>query len=225
LTRLKGDGDFRSPECIELLEQSDIIATNPPFSLFRKYVTQLINYNKKFIIIGNKNAITYKEIFGFIKSEKLWLGYRDINKDMWFVVPDHYECEKVENGKRLKHIMGVWFTNLETSKRHENLTLYKQYTPEEYPRYVNYNAIEVSKVTDIPTDYDGEMGVPITYLDKHNPKQFEIIGSSLWLGEPMIKFAPNGSFMQGGIRFYLSNGDGTFRRLYDRIVIKQKEVM
>ena len=175
LTLLQGDGDFRSDECIELLVQADIVVTNPPFSLFRDYIGQLIKYNKQFIIIGNKNAITYKEIFSLIKTEKVWLGYRNINADMWFIVPDNYECEKVVDGKRLKHIMGCWFTNIDTTKRHEGLTLYKAYNADEYPKYDNFDAINIDKVTDIPYDYDGYMGVPITFLDKYNPKQFEII--------------------------------------------------
>ena len=221
LTRLKGDGDFRSEECVELMKEADIVVTNPPFSLFREYVAQLIEHDKKFIIIGNKNAITYKEIFTLMQQEKMWLGYRSINADMWFVVPDNYDHEKVVDGQRVKHIMGCWFTNLETTKRHENMILYKQYTPEKYPRYVNYDAIEVSKVAEIPRDYEGAMGVPITFLDKYNPRQFKLIGSSLWLGEPMLNYAPKGSFVQGGNRFYLPKGDGTYERLYDRIVIKR----
>ncbi|HIH96087.1 MAG TPA: modification methylase [Thermoplasmata archaeon] len=182
LTLLKGDGDFRSEECIELLKEADIVVTNPPFSLFREYVGQLVDYDKEFIIIGNKNSITYKEIFSLIKNEKLWLGYRNINKDMWFIVPDHYECEKIVDGKRLKHIMGCWFTNFDTTKRQKKLTLYKQYTPEEYPQYDNYDAINVNRVSEIPYDYDGVMGVPITFLDKHNPDQFRVLGMSASAG-------------------------------------------
>lgn len=176
LTLLDGDGDFRSPECVEILKQADIVITNPPFSLFREYVAQLIEYNKEFIIIGNKNAITYKEIFQLLKENKMWLGYRNINADMWFIVPEDYKYEKIIDGKKVKHIMGCWFTNLDHKRRHEELELYKRYTPEEYPYYENYNAINVDKVSDIPEDFDGEMGVPITFLDKYNPDQFEIIG-------------------------------------------------
>ena len=176
LTLLDGDGDFRSQECIEILQQADIVITNPPFSLFREYVAQLIEYNKEFVIIGNKNAITYKEIFQLLKEDKMWLGYRNINSDMWFIVPEDYKYEKIVDGKKVKHIMGCWFTNLDHKRRHEELELYKKYTPEEYPSYENYNAINVDKVSDIPEDYDGEMGVPITFLDKYNPDQFEIIG-------------------------------------------------
>jgi hypothetical protein len=222
LTLLEGDGDFRSDECVELLKGADIVVTNPPFSLFREYVAQLVAHKKKFIIIGNKGSISYKEIFMLIKDGQMWLGHRNINQDMWFIVPEHYECEKVVNGLRVKHIMACWFTNLDLKKRHEDITLYKRYTPEEYPKYVNYDAIEVSKTAEIPYDYDGEMGVPITFLDKHNPEQFEIIGSSSFLGKPMSEFAIKGTYEQGGAKFYLPNGDGTYRRLYDRIVIKRK---
>jgi len=176
LTRLKGDGDFRSSECVELLKEADIVVTNPPFSLFREYVAQLIEFDKKFLIIGNKNALTYREIFRYIKESKLQTGYRNINDDIWFIVPDDYEYEKVVNGKKVKHIMACWFTNLDVAKHHEEISLYKRYTPEEYPLYYNYDAINVDVVTDIPYDYDGAMGVPVTFIDKHNPKQFEIIG-------------------------------------------------
>jgi len=175
LTPLKGNGDFRSPECIELLREADIVVTNPPFSLFREYVALLMEYGKKFIIIGNKNAITYQEIFSYIAQNEIMTGYRNINSDMWFIVPDKYDYEKIENGNRVKHIMACWFTNLKVKKHDEFITLYKNYTPEEYPRYDNFDAINVDKVAEIPCDYDGDMGVPITFLDKHNPEQFEII--------------------------------------------------
>lgn len=178
LTLLDGDGDFRSPECIELLKQADIVVTNPPFSLFREYVAQLIEYNKEFIIIGNKNAVTYKEIFPLLKENKIWLGFRNINADMWFIVPEDYKYEKMVDGKRVKHIMGCWFTNLDHIRRHEELELYKKYIPKEYPEYDNYRAINIDKVSDIPEDYYGEMGVPITFLDKYNPEQFEILDAN-----------------------------------------------
>lgn len=177
LSLLQGNGDFRSQECVELLKEADVVVTNPPFSLFREYVAQLVEYNKKFIIIGNQNAITYKEIFPLIKDEKIWLGYK--NGAQEFFVPRSFENNNVyinEKGERLAKFGNIcWFTNRETTKRHEILPLYKNYTPNEYPRYDNYDAIEVSKVTDIPVDYDGIMGVPITFLDKYNPQQFEII--------------------------------------------------
>ena len=178
--KLKGDGDFRSKECIEYLEQTDIVVTNPPFSLFREYVAQLIKYNKRFLIIGNKNSITYKEIFPLIQIGKMWLGYRNINADMWFYVPESYKYEKIIDGRKVKHIMGCWFTNLDHSKRHEEIILYKRYygNEEDYPKYDNYDAINVDKVSDIPCDYFENMGVPITFLDKYNPEQFEVVSAN-----------------------------------------------
>lgn len=178
---LDGDGDFRSAECVELLKQADIVVTNPPFSLFREYVAQLVEYDKKFIIIGNKNAITYKEIFPLIKENKLWTGYRGFSGGMWFVSDYEGKTEKVIDGQKLINVPSIWFTNLDIKKRHEELVLYKHYTPEEYPKYDNYDAINVDKVSDIPCDYfpsencSGNMGVPITFLDKYNPEQFEIL--------------------------------------------------
>lgn len=179
IREFNGDGDFRSDECIELLKQADIVVTNPPFSLFREYVAQLMEYGKKFLIIGNKNAVTYKEVFKAIKENHLWLGVRNINDDMWLFLPDDEEkYEKIVDGRKMKHIQACWFTNLDHRKRNENLILYKKYTPQEFPKYDNYEAINVDKVVDIPCDYDGVMGVPITFLDKYNPKQFEILGDS-----------------------------------------------
>ena len=229
LTLLNGDGDFRSTECIDLLKEADIVVTNPPFSLFREYVAQLIEYGKKFIIIGSKNAITYMDIFKLIQENKIWLGNGFPNGNAFFKIPEEYSREwangvyNPETGLVKFRNVG-WFTNLDFKKRHENVTLYKQYKPDEYPRYVNYEAIEVSKVAEIPYDYDGEMGVPITFLDKYNPEQFEIIGSSRFVGKPMSDFAKKGTYTSGGMRFYLPNGDGTYQRLYDRIVIKRKSV-
>jgi hypothetical protein len=178
---LKGEGDFRSKESIELLKQADIVVTNPPFSLFREYIAQLVEYDKKFLILGDQNAITYKEIFKHIKANKLWLGY-DNGGTKWFQVPDDYDIQtesriKIEKGVKY-FSMGriMWFTNLDTTKRHEKLTLYKKYTAQEYSKYDNYEAINVNKVSDIPMDYDGAMGVPITFVDKYNPEQFEVVG-------------------------------------------------
>lgn len=227
LTLLKGNGDFRSDESIELLKKADIVVTNPPFSLFREYVAQLMEYNKQFIIVGSKNAITYKEIFRLIQDNRIWLGNGFPNGNAFFKIPPEYSREWAdgvydpETGL-VKFRNVAWFTNMDFKKRHESIPLYKYYTPEEYPQYVNYNAIEVSKVSEIPCDYDGEMGVPITFLDKYNPDQFEIIGSSRFLGKPMSEIAAKGTFVSGGVRFYLSNSDGTYQRLYDRIVIKRK---
>ena len=207
--KLKGDGDFRSDECIEYLKQADIVVTNPPFSLFREYVALLMKYEKKFLIIGNQNNITYKEIFPLIQQDKIWLGWKF--GDMAFRVPDHYEPRATrfwvdENGKKWRSFGTIcWYTNLDHDKRHEKLVLYRKYygNEEDYPHYANYDAINVDKVADIPCDYFEEMGVPITYLDKHNPEQFEIIGASRWLGRPMSEIAPKGSYVAGGVRFYL----------------------
>ena len=185
--QLKGDGDFRSGECIKLLKQADIVVTNPPFSLFREYIAQLVEYGKKFVVIGSMNAITYKEVFPLIESDRLWLGHGPAGKDMLFDVPEDYAQELVETKREgsayrlvdgvIKGRLGnaVWFTNLDHKKRHEDLILYKKYSPDEYPKYDNYDAINVKKTDHIPVDYAGEMGVPITFLDKHNPDQFQII--------------------------------------------------
>lgn len=174
---LKGNGDFRSEECIELLKQADIVVTNPPFSLFREYLAQLVKYEKQFLIIGNQNAITYKEVFPLIKDNKLWLGLTMNSSNRWFQVPDFYEkYHKIENGKKYAFVAGVvWWTNLNHNRRNEPLMLYKNYTPEEYPHYDNYDAINVNDVKDIPLNFDGVMGVPISFLHKYNPEQFEII--------------------------------------------------
>lgn len=180
---LKGDGDFRSKESIELLKEADIVVTNPPFSLFREYVAQLIEYKKKFIIIGSQNAFTYRDIFTLFRDNKIWTGV-DNGGTKWFEVPSGYDIQtksriKIENGKKYFSMGSIfWFTNLDHSKRHEELILYKQYSgnEKEYPKYDNYDAIEVATYKDIPSDYDGVMGVPITFLDKYNPEQFEIVG-------------------------------------------------
>ena len=178
---LKGDGDFRSKECIELLKQADIVVTNPPFSLFREYVAQLVEYDKKFLIIGNVNAISYKECFSLIKENKLWLGASIHSGDREFGVPDTYPLTaasfRIDSfGRKYIRVKGVrWFTNLDYKERHEDLVLYKNYNPEEYPKYDNYDAINVDKTSDIPQDFNGVIGVPITFLDKYNPEQFEIV--------------------------------------------------
>lgn len=184
---LKGTGDFRSEECINLLKQADIVVTNPPFSLFREYITQLIEHNKKFLIIGNLNAITYKEMFPLIKDNKVWLGCRTRETDMFFDVSKEFakiliktkkegSGYRIINGEVKARATAIWFTNLDHNKRHEKLILYKTYNSVDYPKYDNYNAIEVNKTINIPMDYDGIMGVPITFLEKYNPEQFEILG-------------------------------------------------
>ena len=186
-TPLEGDGDFRSDECVKLLEHSDIVVTNPPFSLFREYVKQLFDYNKKFVIIGNMNAITYKETFPLIKENKMWLGAgRNDGRNVWFQIPDYYEkFHKEENGKKYAFVAGtIWFTNLDHGRRHQPLPLMttkdviKFSTKRSFEKYDNYNAIEVSLVKYIPNDYDGIMGVPISFLSKYNPDQFEILGAT-----------------------------------------------
>ena len=179
IKQLKGDGDFRSDECIQIMQKADVIVTNPPFSLFREFVNQIIEYNKYFIILGNQNAFTYKEIFSLIQKNIVWTGYK--NGDMAFRVPNYYEPRSTrfwidEDGNKWRSFGNItWFTNIDVKKRHENIILYKKYNPDEYPKFDNYDAINVNKVTDIPCDYEGLMGVPITFLEKYNPNQFEII--------------------------------------------------
>lgn len=163
-TPLEGNGDFRNKECLDLLDECDIVVTNPPFSLFREYVAVLMEHKKKFLIIGNKNAITYKEFFPLLRNNEVWIGCTNVKE---FLQPD---------GSIKKFGNIGWFTNLDVAKRHEKLILWKNYTPEEYPKYDNYDAINVNKVAEIPCDYDGVMGVPITFMDKYNPDQFEIVG-------------------------------------------------
>ncbi|WP_462137483.1 adenine-specific methyltransferase EcoRI family protein [Candidatus Mycalebacterium sp.] len=178
---LKGDGDFRSKESIDLLKQSDVVVTNPPFSLFREYVAQIVEQGKKFVIIGNLNAITYKEIFKLIKENKIWLGHSIHSGDREFGVPDDYPLKAAgyridDKGKKYIRVKGVrWYTNLDYDERHEDLILYKRYNPDEYPKYDNYDAINVDRVANIPMDYEGVIGVPITFMDKYNPDQFEIV--------------------------------------------------
>lgn len=180
IKKLKGDGDFRSGESIELLRQADIVVTNPPFSLFREYVAQLIEYDKKFIIVGRHTAITYREVFPLIRDNRIWLGHS--TGDMKFRVPDYYAPRETrywvdEEGNKWRSLGNAcWFTNLDIAKRHEELILYKTYDPSVYLSYDNYEAINVNKVSEIPLDYKGVMGVPITFPERHNPSQFEIIG-------------------------------------------------
>jgi len=208
-TPLKQNGDFRSPECIDILKEADIVVTNPPFSLFREYMAQLVEYNKKFLVIGNKNAIASKEIFRFIQDNKFWTGYRGFAGGMWFYTTEDSEnYDKIIEGKKLKNVPSIWYTNLDTTKRHEELVLYKSYRSEDYPKYDNYNAINMNKVADIPVDYNGVMGVPITFLDKYNPDQFEIIGIDRYMEDN-----PN-----YGKRFTI-NG----KEIYARILIKRRQ--
>lgn len=182
LTLLNGDGDFRSNECVEILKEADIVVTNPPFSLFREFVAQLMEYGKQFLIIGNINAITYKEIFPLVKQNKIWMGYSIHSGDREFRVPDDYPLEAAGSrvdceGRKYIRVKGVrWYTNMDYVERHTDLELWRSYSNEKYPAFDNYRAIEVGATADIPEDYDGIMGVPITFLDKYNPDQFEILG-------------------------------------------------
>ena len=179
LSILKGNGSFDSPGSIELLKEADIVVTNPPFSLFKEFLSLLVKYDKQFIIIGNTNALHYKEMFFLFQQDKIRTGYTNFNVGMFFQVPDTYEkFHHIENGRKVARVStSCWFTNLPVSKHNEDLILYKHYTPEEYPTYDNYDAINVNTYTDIPCDYDGVMGVPVTFLDKFNPEQFEIVGA------------------------------------------------
>lgn len=214
LSLLKENGDFRSNECIELLKQSDIVVTNPPFSLFREYVAQLIDYGKKFLIIGHQNAITYKEIFPLIMNNKLWLGYGFKGGAAHFVSPYDDVASANDHKKGMIRVSGVhWFTNLEIKKRHEELVLYSKYNDSEYPRYDNYDAINVNKTNEIPMDYDGVMGVPITFLDKYNPEQFEIIGAT----ESEGKGFSNGIWNKNSkVAQPLVNGERKYKRVFIR---------
>lgn len=226
--KLKTDGDFRSRECIELLKQADIVVTNPPFSLFREYIAQLVEYDKKFVVIGNKNAIPYKEIFPLIKEDKLWVGHTSMSQDLLFDVPRQYAQELLKTkkeGSAYKIVDGIvkgrsqsiWFTNLDHKKRHEDLILYKKYSPDEYPKYDNYDAINVGKTADIPVDYAGEMGVPITFLDKHNPDQFDIVSANDIRANANVPVKPHG---------LIKDKDGAIdgKPTYVRIVIRNKRI-
>ena len=214
---LDGDGDFRSPECVELLKDADIVCTNPPHSLLREYIAQLVAYNKKFLILGNINAVTYKEVFPLIMQNKMWLGVTIHSGDRKFNVPDSYPlraagCGIDDDGRKFIRVKGVrWFTNLPVKEMMEYITLFQHYTPERYPKYDNYDAIEVSRTSDIPCDYDGVMGVPITFLDKYNPDQFEILGIT-------EKDSPYATGPGKTDRPYL-NG----KRLYVRLLIRRKQ--
>ncbi|MGZ5207797.1 MAG: adenine-specific methyltransferase EcoRI family protein [Sulfuricurvum sp.] len=217
--QLNGDGDFRSEECIELLKQADIVVTNPPFSLFREYVAQLVERDKKFIIVGHQNAITYKEIFKLIKDNKLWLGY-GFNRNMAHFVNKHYidYASDVDHKEGMIRVSGVvWYTNIDTQKRHEDLPLYRTYygSESEYPKYDNYDAINVDKTREIPMDYEGVIGVPITFIDKYNPEQFEILGAETFEN---IEVRPD-VFQKPTHK--LSNSE---RLVYKRIWIRNKKL-
>jgi len=226
---LSGNGDFRSPECLELLKEADIVCTNPPFSLFREYVALLVEHQKNFLVIGNTNAITYEEIFPYLKDNVIWLGVNNGAKT--YEVPSYYTQKNTflgTDGKKYAKMGNTgWFTNLDFDKRHQELQLYKKYRPEEFQKYDNYDAIEIPKVQDIPVDYDGAMGVPITFLDKYNSSQFEILGltdrkntSGLRTKTYTSKDTPNHNDMnrRGAIKM----ADGSLRSTYARILVKRK---
>ena len=229
--QLEGDGDFRSPESIALLQEADIVVSNPPFSLFREYIAQLVEYDKKFLVVGHQNAITYKEIFPLIKGGDVWLGYGFRGAAAHFI-NRHYEDYAAAGDHRegMIRVSGVvWFTNLDHDKRHEPLILYKKYhdDPDAYPTYDNYDAIEVSKTKNIPADYYGVMGVPITFLDKHCPEQFEIVGITDRSNDSGLKTrvytkddAPNAGDLnaRGVVRL-----DGRYKAIYARILIKRNK--
>lgn len=217
--QLEGDGDFRSDECIKFLNEADVVVSNPPFSLFREYVATLVKFNKKFLIIGNKNAITYKEIFPLIKENKMWVGCRKMSGGMWF----YGDCVKSANPSNVKTIDGVkcanvastWFTNIPHTKRNTPLDLVgNTYSPEKYPKYDNYDAIEVSKVSEIPEGYTGVMGVPITFLDKYCPDQFEIVDANSIRKSENVKKKPHGLIKDGEGTI---NGKATYVRLCIRL--------
>ena len=214
--RLRGDGaylagDFRSPDCIEVLKQADIVVTNPPFSLFREYVAQLVEHGKQFLIIGNVNAITYKDIFRLIRADRLWLGPSIHSGDREFRVPDYYPLQAAgyrvdENGVKYIRVKGVrWFTNMDHQRRHESILLFRKYSPVEYPNYDNYDAINVDRVVDIPGDYPGVMGVPVTFLDRYNPAQFEILGlaagNTRGLAGIPTKTGKDGPYLGGKLKY------------------------
>jgi hypothetical protein len=226
---LEDDGDFRSEECIALLKQADIVVTNPPFSLFREYVEQLVEFDKKFLIIANHNAISYKEIFTLLKDNRIWLGY---TQPVAFRVPDHYEMRAVrswrdEHGNNWRSLGNAcWFTNLDIAKRHEELILYNTYNPAEYPAYDNYDAIEVSRYANIPSDYDGAMGVPLTFLGKYNPEQFEILGitdrGNVWrlkTKEYTTEDTPNANDLNRRAAIKAGN---SYKPTYARLLIRRK---
>jgi hypothetical protein len=236
-TPLKQGGDFRSNECIKLLKQSDIVCTNPPFSLFREYLAQLVEFKKNFLIIGNTNSLTYREVFKLFKDNKIRTGYTNFNVGMFFVVPDDWEKfhHIDKKGNKIARVStSCWFTNFEVKKHNEIITLYKKYNPKDYPKYENYDAINVDKVNDIPMDYKGTVGVPITFLDKFNPKQFKIIGlgisnSGIEIGvkpykkehKKYRKEVQKRGAVDGDL-YMMNNGIVTVP--YARVIIKNKDV-
>lgn len=219
ISLLKEDGDFRSKECVELLKECDIVVTNPPYSLFKEFVPLIVKYNKKFVIMGPLNASHYKEIFPLIQNNKMWAGY-GFNKTMIFRVPDYYEGY-TENGVKYGKVPAIcWYTNLEIEKRNEELILFKSYNDNEYPHYTNFNGIDVKKVNEIPIDYFGMMGVPDSFLDKFNPKQFEIVG--LGCGDMAKEIGVQKNY-RGRTDISYKDRNGTDKCPYSRIIIRRKK--
>jgi hypothetical protein len=218
-TPLEGNGDFRNQECLDLLDEADIVVTNSPFSLFREYIAVLMEHNKSFIILGNQNAVTYKEVFPLIKDNKVWYGYSVHSGGLDFQIPDDYETYSknvfIKDGHHFINLSGIrWFTNLDHSLCHEKLLLWKPYTKEEYPKYENYDAININKYSEIPVDYDGIMGVPITFLDKYNPEQFDILGiSASWDETDIMKRIKLSETHRHGP---IMNGKEMYRRIFIR---------
>jgi len=236
IKHLQGDGDFRSKECIELLKEADIVVTNPPFSLFREYVAQLIEHGKKFVIVGHQNAISYKGIFPLIRDNKIWLGFGFTGGAGHFINTQYENYATASDKKEgMIRVSGVhWFTNLDINKRHQDLILYKKYTPDEYPKYENFDAINVDITKDIPIDYKGTMGVPITFMDKYNPDQFEIIGlgiANLGLEIGIQSYKPEHKKFRKEVQkrgavdgdlYFVKNGEVEVP--YSRILIKNKKL-
>jgi hypothetical protein len=252
-TILNGDGDFSSPECLELLDEADIVVTNPPFGLFRKFISTLVEHRKDFIIIGNTNALSYKEVFDLFMKDEIRTGYTNFNVGMYFMVPESYQYQKIIDGQKCVRVASsCWFTNLPVSKHNEMLILRKKYSPEKYPQYDNYDAVEVGEYKLIPKDYDGVMGLPITFLDKYNPAQFELLGMGSGRYEydpcshPTKKYTnakqhnPNGTVVNGSKvntgceiivdepipdkpYYTADNVDGIMIRKYDRIFIRRRK--
>lgn len=233
LARLEGNGDFRSPECLDLMDEADIVVTNPPFSEFRSYVAMLMTHEKKFVIIGNVNAITYKEFFPLLMNNEVWIGPSIHSGDRKFYVPDDYPlnaagCGIDPDGRRFIRVKGVrWYTNLDIRQRHEEMYLVKRYRPEDYPKYDNYDAIEVSKTSDIPCDYAGVMGVPITFLDRYNPDQFELLGitdrnNPYGLTTKIYTSADGPNYSDCNRRGAIRTPNGKLKSTYARVLIRNK---
>ncbi len=227
--KLSGDGDFRSQECIEYLKQADIVVTNPPFSLLISYFSQLIKFEKKFLILGNPNALHYKEVFPLVKNNQVWVGYKSMKSDMLFDVSPEFADWLVKNkskgsgyrivdGEVKGRAQAIWFTNLDIAKRHEKIILYKRYSDTEYLRYTNFDGIDVNKVSDIPVDYDGYMGVPDSFLESYNPEQFDICGLSTGDSAKAIGIRKN--YRGRTDLAYVKNGKNSCP--FSRIIIKRK---